>query len=279
MSDSSAFPQFHVVGFTGHRQVSDAARIGAAIETALHELRSTTPGEWIALSSIAAGGDSLFAKTAITAGLSWHAVLPLPPAEFKKDFSEQDWKVVESLLAEAEVVHVSAEAEARDDAYLDCGMETVNGCDVLLAVWDGAPARGKGGTAEVIAYARELGRPLVIIDATTGEISRENLEKFAGLDADLRHFNHLPAPATTWTPPNPFAAPESVVALQGRVDHAATHGAPHFRRLIVLTVLLHVVATLVAAASLAFGWHALALPWAKLLCLLGALAVALVFRA
>lgn len=280
MSESSEFPQFHVVGFTGHRHVSDAKRLGGAIETALRELRAAAPGEWIALSSIAAGGDSLFAETAIELGLSWHAVLPLPPGEFKKDFSDQDWKKVESLLPEAEVVRVSAEAEARDDAYLDCGMETVNGCDVLLAVWDGAPARGKGGTAEVIAYARELGRPLIIIDAATAEVRRENLEKFAGHDADLRHFNHLPAaPAASWQAANPFSAPDTVVALQSRVDHAATKGAPHFRRLIVLTVMLHVLATLVAAAALAFGWHALVLPWLKLLCLIGALGVALVLRA
>lgn len=280
MSDSSEFPQFHVVGFTGHRHVADPKRIAAAIDRALRELRSSTPGEWIALSSVAAGSDSLFAEAAAELGLAWHAILPLPPAEFKKDFTAEEWKHAESLLPEAEVVRVTAEAEAREDAYLDCGMETVNGCDILLAVWDGAPARGKGGTAEVIAYARELGRPLLIIDAATAELRRENFEKFAGLDPDLRHFNHLPpAPPTAWAAPNPFAAPAAVVTLQSKVDHAATQGAPHFRRLIVFTVLLHVVATLVASASLAFGWHALVLPWMKLLCLLGALGVALILRA
>ncbi len=279
MSDSSEFPQFHVAGFTGHRHVSDAKRIAAALRTALTQLRTETAGEWIALSSIAAGSDSLFAEVATEFGLSWHVVLPLPPTEFKKDFPAEDWKRVEALLPKAEIVRVSAEAEARDDAYLDCGMETVNGCDVLLAVWDGAPARGKGGTAEVIAYARELGRPLLIIDAATAEIRRENFGHFARRDADLKHFNHLPpAPPTAWAAPNPFQAPADVVALQGKVDHAATRGAPHFRRLIVLTVMLHVLATLVAAAALAFGWHALVLPWMKLLCLLGALGVALLLR-
>lgn len=279
-SVSRELPQFHVVGFTGHRQLADQRRITAAIRSALAELKNDGPGEWLALSSIAAGSDTVFAEAAIELGFSWEAILPLAPAEFRKDFSDEDWKIVEGLLPEAEVVRVTAEAEARDDAYLDCGMETVNGCDVLIAVWDGAAARGKGGTADVIAYARELGRPLVIVDATTAEIRRENWDRFSPRDPDLHHFNALaPAPDGGWAPPNPFHAPDEVVAVQRKADHGATRGAPHFRRLIVLTVLLHVLATLVASAALAFDWHWLVLPWTKLLCLVGALGVALLLRA
>ena len=39
----------------------------------------------------------------------------------------------------------------------------VDRCDVLIAVWDGEPARGPGGTAEIVAYALERGRPIVHI--------------------------------------------------------------------------------------------------------------------
>jgi hypothetical protein len=35
--------------------------------------------------------------------------------------------------------------------------------DRLFAVWDGKPARGYGGTADVVAYARERDIPLVVI--------------------------------------------------------------------------------------------------------------------
>jgi hypothetical protein len=69
-----------------------------------------------------------------------------------------------------------------------------------------------------------------------------------------------------------------VLAFHRKVDFAATHGAPHFRRLITGTVGLHVTATALAAATLAFDLHLAALPWGKLACLLGALAIALVVR-
>ncbi|MEO6006133.1 MAG: hypothetical protein ABIZ04_26035 [Opitutus sp.] len=277
---SSQLPQFHVIGFTGHRQLAEPSRISAGIRSALTELKHAAPGEWLALSSIAAGSDTLFAREAMRQNLAWQAVLPLTPAEFKKDFSPAEWREAEGLMAEAEQVRVLTELDGRNDAYLDAGMETVHESDVLLAVWDGEPARGKGGTADVVGYARELGHPLVIIDSATGELRRENWDAFTERELDLVHFNHLPpAPPSNYETPNPFAAPKVVREFQHRTDHAASQGAPQFRRLIASTVLLHVMATVVAAAALAFGWHAIVLPWIKLLCLLGALAVALVLRA
>ena len=38
-------------------------------------------------------------------------------------------------------------------------------CDVLLAVWDGQEAQGLGGTGEIVARARGLGKPVVIVRA------------------------------------------------------------------------------------------------------------------
>jgi len=210
-------------------------------------------------------------------GLSWHAILPLPKAEFARDFSPPEWAVVEQALGHAEHVRVITENGTREDAYLDCGMETVNGSDVLLAVWDGQPARGKGGTAEVVEYARSLGKPLVVIDAATLEVRRENFEKLERRDAGLAHLNHLPV-FTTGCGENPLNAPDRIFAFQQKCDYAASRGAPQFRRLIVLTVLLHVAATLIAAAALAFGLHFIAVPWLKLLCLASALGVALLLR-
>jgi hypothetical protein len=39
----------------------------------------------------------------------------------------------------------------------------VDQADELLAVWDGQPARGYCGTADVVAYARQKGAPVRII--------------------------------------------------------------------------------------------------------------------
>jgi len=277
MSAPSELPLFHVVGFSGHRQLERAGGVGRAIGEALAVLQKEVPGEWVALSSVAEGGDQAFVAEALDLGLSWHAILPLPRAEFAKDFSPAEWNEVESLLTRSEDVRVIAENGSRDDAYLDCGMETVNGADVLIAVWDGQPARGKGGTADVIEYARALGKPALVIDAATLAVRRENFDKLEKSDIGFAHLNHLPAATMAWGG-NPFKAPNEIFAFQQKCDFAASHGAPQFRRLIVSTVLLHVAATLIAAAGLAFGLHLAVLPWLKLFCLAGALGVAVVLR-
>jgi len=279
MAPSAHLPQFHVVGFTGHRRLEDGPGVAGAIRDALAALRREAPGEWIALSSAAAGSDALFAREALAQGCAWEVVLPLAPAEFKQDFTADEWRETEALLARAELVRILTESGPREDAFLDAGMETVHDADIVLAVWDGEPARGKGGTADVIAYARDLGRPLIIIDVRTLAVRRENAAAFAARDHDLEYFNRLPlAPASAYGAANPFQAPDEILAFQRKVDHTASRGAPQFRRLIASTTVLHVLATLIAAAGLAFAWHAAVLPWMKLLCLAGALGVALLLR-
>lgn len=263
----SQLPLFHIAGFTGHRHVTAPAIIEQAIGSALELLQQRTTGDWVALSSLAQGSDQMFVQQSLKRGLSWHALLPLPAGEFARDFDPVQWSETEALLQQAEHVQVSSDATdgAREDAYLDCGLETVNGSDLLIAVWDGEPARGKGGTAEVVEYARALGRPIILIDAGTGERTIENWEKLDAHEPVLAGLNRLPE-AKTWGD-NPFKAPDAVFAFQQKCDYEATRSAPGVRRMTVSTVGLHVFATFIAAGSLAYGLHLATLAWAKFLCL------------
>ncbi len=270
-------PQFHVVGFTGHRHLEDPAGAASAIRGALESVQGEIPGEWIALSSIAGGGDQLFVQQARTLGLAWHAILPLPRAEFADDFTPVEWSAVERVLAAADHVKVINENGDRRDAYLDCGIETVNGSDVLIAVWDGDPARGKGGTADVVQYAQSIGKPVMIIDAGTHGVRKENWGRLEPDDPVLDDLNGLPDAVSVWSV-NPFKAPDAVFLFQQKCDHHASHGAPQFRRLIVATVVAHVVASLIGAAVVGYGLHLLALPWLELSSITFALCAALVLR-
>lgn len=274
MPDPGRLPQFNVVGFTGHRQIPDPHAAAGWLGSLLEELRTLAPGEWIAVSSAAAGSDLLFARAAAARGMAWQALLPLPESEFRKDFAEDEWAEAEALLRSAESVTALPGGAEREEAYLDCGIETVNACDVLVALWDGEPARGRGGTADMVAYAREIGKPLVVIDPETGELRRDNLARLRPADAELEFLNALPDAGGDGA----TGARDIVMRLYRKADAAANRSAPQFRLLTVATVLLHVAATIVATAALAFDWHALLLPWAKLLLVLGALGAALAIR-
>lgn len=274
MAAPSTLPLFHVVGFTGHRQLADPTGVAAAIRSEIEGLRKEAPGEWIALSSLAAGADKIFVGTALDLGLGWEALLPLPLVDFERDFAPSEWADAKRLLGRAEHFEVAAEPGSRDEAYLTGGFEIVNKCDVLLAVWDGQPARGKGGTADIVAYARAMGRPVIIVNPESKAVRREQFERLRLHDANLRFLNDV----SGGTDAPGSSARDRVAAFQRKVDDAATHSSPHFRRLIGFTLALHVTATALATAALAFHWHWPALPWGKLACLIGALAVALVVR-
>ena len=58
---------FHVVGFSGHRQLANPAGVAQVIQDTLVALSQKSTGEWVALSSVAVGGDQVFAIGA-TAG-------------------------------------------------------------------------------------------------------------------------------------------------------------------------------------------------------------------
>lgn len=75
-------------------------------------------------------------------------------------------------VADGSLTGVSCLADGADavfaQAVLDAGGVLVavlpaSESDVLLAVWDGLPGRGPGGTADVVAYARSKGVPVTIL--------------------------------------------------------------------------------------------------------------------
>jgi SMODS and SLOG-associating 2TM effector domain 1 len=274
--NDSHLPQFHVVGFTGHRQLADPARAKAFLADALESLQQQAAGEWIGLSSVALGSDALFAHHVLERKIAWQALLPFQPAEFRKDFDAKSWAEVEGLLARAESVTVLGGDGEREEAYLDCGIETVNACDVLIALWDGEPARGRGGTAEVVTYARELSKPLIVIDPVTGALRREHFQHFRPKDPELAFLNGLPEALPPATPA--AGARGRVERFQLKADRAANRGAPRFRTLRASIVLLEAAATIAATAGLAFDWHPLFVSWTKLSFLLASLGAAIAIQ-
>jgi hypothetical protein len=127
----------------------------------------------IGRSSVASGGDTLFAEVCRASNLPWVALLPFPEAEFKKDFNGADWKRARALLDQAERVETLSDTTERPGGYLHCGLATVDGADVMVALWDGKASRGPGGTAQIVEHARLVQKPLVLISSNGLEVTRE----------------------------------------------------------------------------------------------------------
>src|SRR5258708_40100100 len=52
----------------------------------------------------------------------------------------------------------------KEDYYLAVGHWIVEHSDLLFFVWDGYPAEGRGGTADIASFARSMRRPFIHIN-------------------------------------------------------------------------------------------------------------------
>ena len=164
-----------IVAITGHRRLASQPSLENSIRTVLADLSTT---QLTLLSPLAEGADRLAAHEIlrIPDGVL-HAILPFPADDYETDFATPDSRTeFRQLLDAATETLVLPTQPTRAEAYRAVGCHVVDSCDILLAVWDGLPARGTGGTADVVAYARERGKPLILIDSNDPiRITRERL--------------------------------------------------------------------------------------------------------
>ncbi|MGI5483595.1 hypothetical protein [Streptomyces lavendofoliae] len=152
------------IGVTGHRDIPGElhAHVRAALRTALHAAARGHEGGLEALSSLAAGADQLFADIALACGAELTAVIP--SGEYEDDFDDPEELARYLWLRKRATREVRMDyPRSTDEAYYAAGTYIADHCDRLLAVWDGRPARGPGGTGDIVRYARGLGKPVTVI--------------------------------------------------------------------------------------------------------------------
>ena len=203
-------PRF-IAGFTGHRDRFHPDKIAEVLQEVWHDLRekvASRGGKLEVCSSIAYGADTLAVEKARVVGLSVHLILPKPitlladgsvnrKAGFAADFwtpesgdkiaefRENDWQRCYAQITAAAsgvndgTLRITHGSQCQPECYYDTGLEMLECCDVLVAVWDGENTAGLGGTAQMVEHARNTELPLIIIAADTGRILKERMEKFA----------------------------------------------------------------------------------------------------
>jgi hypothetical protein len=122
------------------------------------------------VSPLAEGADRLVAREALKEPeTDLEVPLPLPREEYVSDFqSGASKREFEDLIGRAREVIDLGPFATREDAYEGVGRYVVDRCDVLIALWDGQPSAGQGGTTEIVTYAEERRVPLLWVN-TSGQ--------------------------------------------------------------------------------------------------------------
>ncbi|MFI5626046.1 hypothetical protein ACIA03_21450 [Nocardioides sp. NPDC051685] len=149
------------IGITGHSNLS--ATTETSVHKAVRDVLDLYSAEGITgVTCLAKGADQVFAQVVLEVGGDLVVVLPSPNYRDKKVKPANREKFDELLSRASEVAYQPFDVPNRD-AYMAASEELVSRSDLVIAVWDGQPAAGHGGTADVVAYAREQGRDVVIL--------------------------------------------------------------------------------------------------------------------
>jgi hypothetical protein len=209
------------IGITGHRNIAGdhpglASEIAKASEYITQMLAADADrlgskqsadgkrGDIVitVVSSLAEGADRVVVGELLKrTGTQLEVVLPLPQSDYLQDFgSPESVEQFNHLIARAIDTDVLRTATSRKQAYEQAGHAVVDRSDAMIVVWDGQPARGRGGTAQIYAYAQRWQKPVLLIrvDDHSARLDANQLPQTAkgtiplpaGSMKGLDHYNH-----------------------------------------------------------------------------------------
>jgi hypothetical protein len=157
------------VGVTGHQALEDPQGwnwVRAELGRVLADLDLPLVG----LTSLAVGADSMFAELVLLQGGSFEAILPFP--EYEQKFHARNRERYQHLLETASRVTILRRKRSDEESYFEAGKRVVDMAELLLAVWDGLPAKGLGGTADIVTYATQQRKEVIHLDPCKRLVTR-----------------------------------------------------------------------------------------------------------
>jgi len=126
------------------------------------------------VSPVADGADQIAAEIALELGWDLQAILPFECSTYRASLaSEAARQRFDALVSKADcLLELPGDPNYGLDAYVMTGRATVAHCDILIAIWDGLPPRGRGGTGEVVQLALTRGTAIIHVPLSPGGDTR-----------------------------------------------------------------------------------------------------------
>lgn len=147
------------IGITGYTNLTAATE--EVVYEALRKVLLPYPShELVGVSCLARGADQIFAQAVLDLGGALRVVLPAP--DYRTKIKPGNVARYDALLDAAESVHVMPFETSRRESYM-AGEHVLATIDEIIAVWDGGPSGGLGGTADVVSAARQRGLSVQVV--------------------------------------------------------------------------------------------------------------------
>jgi hypothetical protein len=265
------------VGFAGSRLLFAPQRLPAAQTAALEAdllgqlierlqalpatLGLTTMHRLCGVSQLAIGADTVFTRALMALGLPQRLVLPqardaflAAGADSDPDFTADERETALGLMSSSHIIElrVGSDAAERSEQFEDSNSEILRDSDVVVCLLRaGAHARA-GGTVELAEHARQAGKTVLLLEVTLAE-GRPRLSAWRSDSAASFVAPGMPreladcAPALAepaWPTAAEFLDPLRRCASARTREHSGL-----FKRAAITIIVLHIVATLLAALA------------------------------
>lgn len=155
------------VGITGHQNIGSASDI----EWTEQVLSAKIVEEHVThgFTSLAVGADQLFAFLLEKQGLHYTVVVPC--MNYDKTF-----KTAEDLITFLRLQKSAADVitlpfqEPSEEAFWAAGKKIVELSEIMVAIWNGLPAKGLGGTGDVVKYCLQIHRRTIHINPVVRQV-------------------------------------------------------------------------------------------------------------
>lgn len=155
-------------GITGHQHLVSPETVhwvAAMLENAIDKYHVQQ-----GFTSLAIGADQIFAEILMGKNIPYVAIIPSQGYETTFQKSEHLLNYRRLLKSAAKIVTLNFE-KPEERAFYEAGRQVVDYSDIILALWDGQPAKGLGGTGDVVEYARSKKKRIVHVNPITKNLS------------------------------------------------------------------------------------------------------------
>jgi len=149
------------IGITGHSNltVESAPLVADALRA---EVAAHASDGLVGVSCLARGAEQLFARAVLELGGALEVVLPA--ADYRSHKVKADNAAVfDELIGQATTVRTLPLDTSNRDSYLAASEHVLSTVELMMAVWDGQPTNGRGGTGDVVERARALGLLVTVV--------------------------------------------------------------------------------------------------------------------
>lgn len=148
------------IGITGHNNLTPDTV--PSVAGALREVLAGAEPPLVGVTCLARGADQVFARVVLELGGEVEVVLPASDYRIRKVKSDNAAEF-DDLLGKANTVTTMPFDTSNRDAYMAASEAVLSGVDAMVAVWDGQPADGHGGTGDVVSAAKDRGVPVTVV--------------------------------------------------------------------------------------------------------------------